>query len=73
MPDVDGPGLYTRIKNAYPHLVNRIVFLTGDALGPAMRAFLDQTGLPCLEKPLDPGEVRELVGRAHNTAAGRVD
>jgi PAS domain S-box-containing protein len=63
MPDVDGPGLYTRIKNAYPHLVDRIIFITGDALGPSIRAFLDQTGLPCLEKPFDPKEVRQLVGQ----------
>lgn len=61
MPDVDGPGLYTRIKNAYPHLIDRIIFVTGDALGPSNRAFLDQTGLPCLEKPFDPNEVRQAI------------
>ena len=61
MPDVDGPGLYTRIKNAYPHLIDRIIFVTGDALGPSIRTFLDQTGLPCLEKPFDPNEVRQAV------------
>jgi PAS domain S-box-containing protein len=63
MPDVDGPGLYTRIKNAYPHLLDRIVFITGDALGPSMRSFLDQTGLPYLEKPFNPKEVRQIVGQ----------
>ncbi len=61
MPDVDGPGLYTRIKNAYPHLIDRIIFITGDALGPSVRTFLDQTGLPCLEKPFDPNEVRQVI------------
>jgi PAS domain S-box-containing protein len=62
MPDVDGPGLYTRIKNAYPHLIDRLIFITGDALGPSVRAFLEQTGLPCLEKPFDPKEVRQVIG-----------
>jgi K+-sensing histidine kinase KdpD len=61
MPDVDGPGLYLRIKNAYPKLLERMVFMTGDTLGPANRAFLERTGLPYLEKPLSPDEVRRVV------------
>ncbi len=61
MPDVDGPGLYLRIKNAYPELLERMVFITGDTLGPANRAFLERTGLPYLEKPLSPDEVRQVV------------
>jgi PAS domain S-box-containing protein len=61
MPDVDGPGLYLRIKNAYPKLLERMVFITGDTLGPANRAFLERTGLPYLEKPLSPDEVRQIV------------
>ncbi|MHC4230761.1 MAG: sensor histidine kinase, partial [Planctomycetota bacterium] len=69
MPDVDGPGLYMRIKNAYPHLLDRIIFITGDTLGPSIRAFLDQTGLPCLEKPFDPKEVRRRVGQLRVGAA----
>jgi len=61
MPDVDGPGLYLRIKNAYPELLKRMVFITGDTLGQANRAFLERTGLPYLEKPLSPDEVRQVV------------
>ena len=61
MPDVDGPGLYLRVKNAYPDLLKRMVFITGDTLGPANRAFLERTGLPYLEKPLMPDEVRQIV------------
>ena len=61
MPDVDGPGLYLRVKNAYPDLLRRMVFITGDTLGPANRAFLERTGLPYLEKPLSPDEVRQVV------------
>ncbi len=61
MPDVDGPGLYKRIRNAFPDLVDRIVFITGDALGPTIGSFLNETGLPHLEKPVTPGEVREAV------------
>ena len=69
MPDVDGRGLYTRIKNAYPDLVERIVFVTGDALGPSIQSFLEETGLPCLEKPLAAGEVLDMVSRIMGQAA----
>ncbi len=61
MPDVDGPGLYKRIRNAFPDLVDRLVFITGDALGPTIGSFLNETGLPHLEKPVTPSEVREAV------------
>jgi PAS domain S-box-containing protein len=61
MPDVDGPGLYLRIKNAYPKLLERMVFITGDTLGAANRAFLERSGLPYLEKPFLPAEVRQVV------------
>jgi len=67
MPDVDGPGLFMRIKNAYPDLLGRLVFITGDTLGPANRAFLKRTGVPHLEKPLSPEEVRRVV---HEVLAG---
>ncbi len=67
MPDLDGPGLYLRIKNAYPELLGRVVFITGDTLGPANRAFLERTGLPHLEKPLLPDQVRQVV---HEVLAG---
>ncbi len=70
MPDVDGPGLFMRIKNAYPDLVGRLVFITGDTLGPANRAFLERTGVPHLEKPLSPEEVRRVV---HQVLAGAGD
>jgi CheY-like chemotaxis protein len=67
MPDVDGPGLYLRIKNAYPDMLARMVFITGDTLGPANRAFLERTGVRHLEKPLSPEEVRRVV---HQVLAG---
>ncbi len=64
MPDVDGPGLYKRIRNAYPDLVERMIFITGDSLGPTIGSFLSETGLPHLEKPVTPSEVRDAVEQA---------
>lgn len=61
MPDVDGPGLHMKIKNAYPDMVDRMLFITGDSLGPGARGFLEGTGLPYLEKPVTPQELRRRV------------
>ncbi|MEE9267196.1 MAG: response regulator [Gammaproteobacteria bacterium] len=61
MPDVNGPGLYLRIKDAYPEWLERLVFITGDTLEPSNRSFLEQTGLPHLEKPLSPDEARGMI------------
>ena len=71
MPDVDGRGFYARIKQAYPELVERLVFVTGDALGPSIRSFLDETGMPYLEKPIDAEELRTLVATIAGKAAGK--
>jgi CheY-like chemotaxis protein len=61
MPDVDGPALFQWIKANHPALVERILFVTGDALGPAAGRFLSQSGRPFLEKPFTPADVARLV------------
>ncbi len=50
MPDVDGPRLYLWIKNAYPELLERIVFITGGTPGPSNRSFLEA------DRPAAPGK-----------------
>ncbi len=61
MPDLDGPGLYRKLSETMPGYCGRIAFVTGDTLSATVRGFLEQTGLPCLEKPFTPDEVRRLV------------
>jgi PAS domain S-box-containing protein len=61
MPDLDGPGLYGELAARRPALAARTIFVTGDVLGPESAAFLERTGLPVLEKPLDPCELRLKV------------
>jgi nitrogen fixation negative regulator NifL len=61
MPELDGPGLYRRLEGLGHPVVKRIVFLTGDDLGPETRAFLAQTGAPRVSKPFTPGEIRQIV------------
>jgi len=68
MPDLDGPALWRRLEaeGGSP----RIAFMTGDTLGQHARAFLEETRLPCLEKPFTPREARALVRRL-SEAGGR--
>ena len=72
IPDVDGAGLYQRLKNAHPQLIDRLVFITGDALGPSSEAFLERTGLRYLEKPVTPDEVRNIVRHAMTKKGDRM-
>jgi CheY-like chemotaxis protein len=61
MPELDGPGLYWEIERRDPHMLQRMIFLTGDTLSPGTRDFLEKTGVPCLSKPFALSDVREIV------------
>lgn len=61
MPDLDGPGLLNELKLNYPQLAKHIAFITGDTLSAGIAPFLEESGLPWLEKPFSPEQVLELV------------
>jgi CheY-like chemotaxis protein len=61
MPDLDGPGLYRELARRHPHLLLRVIFLTGDMLSPEAQAFFSQVNRPRLEKPLKAQEVRRVI------------
>ena len=61
MPDMDGLAFYRNLKALKPDLADGLILVTGDTLGGAVQSFLDETGLPFLEKPFMPAEVRRLV------------
>jgi len=64
MPNLDGLALYRRLEELKPALAGRLVLVTGDTMSGTVRAFLDETGLPCIEKPFVAAEVRRLVAVA---------
>jgi CheY-like chemotaxis protein len=64
MPDVDGPTLHRELAARRPDLARRMVFVTGDVLAPETARFLAETGLPVIEKPIDPYDLRLKV-RTH--------
>lgn len=62
MPDMDGPALFRWLEANHPTLADRVIFVTGDALGPAAARFLAKAGRPFLEKPFTSAEVVRLIG-----------
>jgi two-component system NtrC family sensor kinase len=64
MPELDGLGLWREMERRDPGLLRRIIFVTGDTLGPETKEFLKETGVPCLAKPFVEDEVLAAVQRA---------
>jgi len=64
MPELDGPGLYREIEQQHPHLVGRLVFMTGNILNDETADFFAATGAPCLRKPFIREEVQRLLQQA---------
>lgn len=61
MPGLDGPSLYRVLEERQSDLLSRVAFITGDALSPKIKSFLQTVGRPYIEKPIIPQEVRNLV------------
>jgi two-component system NtrC family sensor kinase len=61
MPEIDGPSLYRTLEHQYPHLLRRVIFLTGDTLNPETKMFLDRSAAPCLIKPCTVTEIRRAI------------
>jgi signal transduction histidine kinase len=64
MPQLDGPGFYRELCRLKPALADRIMFLTGDTLSPAIQRFIEESKRPFIEKPLDPKQLRQAVAAA---------
>jgi PAS domain S-box-containing protein len=64
MPETSGMDLYREALRIAPDAAACIVFMTAGAFTPKARAFLEGLRNPCLEKPLDMGQLRSLIARA---------
>ena len=62
MPVLDGKLLYYWLKDKYPLLAERVMFMTGESLGVETQRFLKETGVPFLIKPFTTGELRAKLG-----------
>ena len=61
MPELNGQDFYAILLHQYAYLRQRVIFLTGDALGADSAAFLEQCGQPWLHKPCNAAEVRSAM------------
>lgn len=72
MPGLDGPGFYRELERCHPHLVSRVISLTGDVLSPEAHAFFDQVKNLRLIKPFKAQEVRRAIRQVRRWANGGV-
>jgi PAS domain S-box-containing protein len=61
MPEMDGPEFARRVAEAAPEMRERLVFVTGGAFTTAAEEFLDRSGHPFLEKPIDAATLRSMI------------
>jgi CheY-like chemotaxis protein len=61
MPDLDGPGFYRELERRQPHLLPRVVFLSGDVLSAEAQAVFAQVDNRRLEKPFKAAAVRQVI------------
>jgi DNA-binding NtrC family response regulator len=61
MPGVDGMDMYEIIGTKYPDMVDRVIFITGDAITKSTLNFLEATGREYFSKPLDFARLIEAV------------
>jgi two-component system, NtrC family, sensor kinase len=61
MPKLDGPDFYYQVRDKYPHLAQKIIFMTGDTLSPSTRLFLNDVNPPYLNKPFELHDLEHIV------------
>ncbi len=61
MPGMGGQELYEKISFKHPDLIRSIIFITGDTVNPATKAFLSGVTNPVMSKPFDFRELEQLV------------
>ncbi len=60
MPFLEGKSFFRQIEADYPEMTKRVLFVTG-AGDDETREFIEGTGQPLLEKPVDAEEFVEAV------------
>ncbi len=66
MPFLEGKSFFRQLEADFPDLAKRVVFVTGMADDEETRKFLEGTGQPFLQKPVDAAQlviaVRKMMG-----------
>jgi two-component system NtrC family sensor kinase len=61
MPDLDGAGLWRAVRERWPVLARRMLFVTGDTLSPQARQLLDESGCASVDKPFANADLLAAV------------
>lgn len=61
MPDMDGVAFYGRLADRHPELLQRLIFITGDASRPTTRVFLQGAGAPYVLKPFTGADLARAI------------
>jgi signal transduction histidine kinase/CheY-like chemotaxis protein len=64
MPHLDGPGLYRELVRRRSPFQHKLLFVTGDTMGPRSLEFLNSNAVPYLAKPFLVEELKEAVRKA---------
>ncbi len=62
MPEIDGPAFYEFVATHFPHLVDRIVFLTGGVFTERVRGFVERVEGRVVSKPASRERLLEVLG-----------
>lgn len=62
LPDFNAEQLFVRLKDEFPQVLPKLLFLTSELIKPEIRLFLEQTGVPWLAKPFSILELARAIG-----------
>ena len=68
MPHLDGPELYRELVRRRSPFQHKLLFVTGDTMGPRSLEFLNSNAVPYLAKPFLVEELKEAVRQALSAA-----
>lgn len=63
LPKLSGEALFKRIKEAKPHLLQRVIFMTGDISQMAVQNLAQERGNPWLCKPFTIEQLNQALGK----------
>lgn len=70
MPDLDGPQLYSALRETMPYLLDRIVFISGGAFTPAAMNFIGSVQNFVLEKPVSRALLLSVIDKIATKSLG---
>ena len=61
MPVASGTDFYRALAACAPHMLDRLIFMTGGVFSTQTNDFLDSVPNSCIEKPFDLGALLALI------------